>query len=645
MPGKKKISSIASGPKTPTTVTPSKKQAIKNIPGWSVWVVISFTALLYSRSLFNGLTLMDDDYYIINNPFLKDFSWHGVTAIFSSFYSANYNPLTTLTWLFEYNLYGLNPLPYHALNVLLHLLNIWLAFKLAGQLSGKKLTALIVAILFAIHPMHVESVAWASERKDVLYAAFYLLALLAYLKYLTCGQSTKHYIITLLLFVASLFSKAAAVTLPVLLIVIDVYKGRKINTRSLLEKTPFFLLSLLFGILNIMAQGEVGAINDLTSSYGFINRIFLFTSGLAAYIVNLAAPLNLAVLHYLPAQNNGVLPWFYYASLPFVGCIIWLAAKRNPYRKEVLFGLSFFLVTIFVMLQILAVGSMLFAERYTYIPYIGLFYIVGQWLSGAAEGKNSTWVIGIFSTVVILFSVQSWARMGVWKDDNTIVADIIAHNPDVYYGYWMRGNLEKGEGNLQDALQDYTKAILLNRKFDDSYYNRGIVNNKLGYREAAIQDYNEAIAINPKSADSYNNRGWALFESGDIKSAISDFNRAILIKPGYASAHNNRGWAYFKSGNANAALQDYNSAISADPQFSMPWYNRAALKAATGDFNGAIEDYSSLLKLNPDDNSLYYYRGIARLKLKDNTGACQDWNTALGMGNKMASQMIGEYCR
>jgi len=645
MSDKKNKSKLATPQKPAEAAGPQKRQTVAAIPKWSVAAIILFTALLYSRCLYNGLTLMDDDYYIINNPFLKDFSLHGVRAIFTSFYSANYNPLTTVTWLFEYNIYGLNPLPYHLLNLLLHLFNIWLVFHLAEQLSGKKITALVVAVLFAVHPMHVESVAWASERKDVLYAAFYLLSLLAYLRYAASGYRIKFYIVALLLFLASLMSKSAAVTLPVLLIVIDIYRGRKINAKSLLEKMPFFLLSLFFGILNIIAQSDVGAINDLTSSYGFVNRIFLFTSGLSAYIINLAVPLNLSVIHYLPTQNNGAIPWPYYASLPFLLLITWLVLKRNSYRKDILFGISFFLVTIFVMLQILAVGSMLFAERYTYIPYVGLFYIIGQWISNEVTGKNKNRVIGVFVMVIILFSIQAWGRIGAWKDDNTIVADIIAHNPDVYYGYWMRGNLEKADGNLQDALQDYSKAILLNGKFDDSYYNRGIIYDKLGNRHAAISDYDKAIAINPKSSDAYNNRGWAYFESGEIKPAISDFNQAILIKPDYAAALNNRGWAYFKSGDMRSALQNYDSAISADPQFSMPRYNRAALEAATGDYKGAIADYNFLLTLKPDDNNIYYYRGNASMNLDDIKGACRDWNKAMNMGNKLASQMLDKYCK
>ena len=153
---------------------PGYAKTTPGIPKWALPAVLILTALLYSRALQNGLTHCDDYDYITKNPFLNDFSWSGIVAIFTSFYECNYHPLTTLAYLLEHTLFGLDPLPYHAFNVLLHVVNTWLVFKLAAQLSGKRITALVVCILFAVHPMHVESVAWASETKDVLYALFYL---------------------------------------------------------------------------------------------------------------------------------------------------------------------------------------------------------------------------------------------------------------------------------------------------------------------------------------------------------------------------------------------------------------------------------------------------------------------------------------
>ena len=632
-------------PKQPPPVVnqPAKPFAV---PGWAPVAIIICTALLYSRALYNGLTGLDDDFYVVNDPLIRDFSIHGFKAIFTTYVAGNYHPLTMLVYLFIYKLFGLNPLPYHLLNVAVHLANTFLVFKLAGQLSGKKVTALVVALLFAVHPMHVESVAWVSELKDVLYAFFYLSAMLVYLRYLRRGLRFKDYTGVFLLFAASLLCKSAAVTLPVLLIAIDSYTGRKMSSRWIFEKIPLLLLSVAFGIVAINSQKQGGAYNGLMVSYGAINSFFLFTSGLAFYFIWLVAPVVLCSFHYFPALSGRLLPWVYYASLPVVLIIAWLVARRNAYRKEIIFGVAFFLIAISVMLQVVSVGSALTAERYTYISYIGLFYIAGQLISGLVEKKRYRNIsVSAFSMFVIVYAAQSWDRIGVWKDDYTLFNDLINKNPDFYYGYWLRGNVEQKDGNPQAAYEDYSRSIELNPSYEDSYYNRGIIENASGNINAAIADYNHSIALNPKQPDAYNSRGWAYYQSGSAGAAIQDYNKAIAIKPAYAEAYNNRAWAYDQAGDAKAAFEDYARAIAINPEYTKPLYNRAALRVKTGDLAGAIGDYNLILKMHPDDGVSYLLRGNAYLGLQNLKSACADWQTAKQMGNKDADGMIRAYCK
>ena len=372
-----------------TTAQPASSQATVvapaasgNIPRWLLPVLLIFTALVYSHALQNGITFDDDDVYILKNPYIRNFSFAGIGDIFTSFYAYNYHPLTSLVMLFIYKISGASPLPYHLLNVALHITNTWLVFKLISLLCGNRITAFIVAALFALHPMHVESVAWVTELKDVLYTVFYLAAAIMYMRWQQ-AKTKGLYITSLLLFLAALLSKSAAVTLPVLLIAIDLYKGRKFTVSLFVEKLPFFALSLAFGILAIMSQKAGGAINDLSVFYNPVDRLFLFTSGLAAYFVNLVAPVQLSALHFFPPLPNGILPWYHYLSLPFIAIIIWLVAKPNRFinsivpRPDWLFGMAFFLIAISVMLQIVTVGSSFYAERYSYVSYIGFFFIIG----------------------------------------------------------------------------------------------------------------------------------------------------------------------------------------------------------------------------------------------------------------------------
>ncbi len=682
MPTKNTKNISATTPK-PSPALQETKVVLGSIPRWAVAAVIVFTALLYSRSLLNGLTSFDDDFYLQKNPFLKEVNWDSIKAIFTSFYAGNYHPLTTLTYLFEYTTFGLDPFPYHLLNLSLHLLNTWLVFKVTERLSGTRMTAMVVCILFAVHPMHVESVAWVSERKDVLYTAFYLSSLLAYLRYLSSGLQTKHYLVALLLFLLSLFSKSAAVTLPVLLIALDLYKGRKINARSLAEKIPFFALSVLFGILNLLSQAAQGAMTDMNSTYNFINRIFLFTTSLSLYLLKLVAPVGLSAMHFFPGVIHGALPWQYYCSLPFVLVLAWLAFRRSAYRKEIIFGSFFFLITISVMLQIIAVGSAVIAERYTYIPYMGLFYIAGQWVGGAGIARHRKIVIGVFSLVVILFSIQTWSRIGVWRNDDTLFGDIRNKDPfhatNISKGFALRAYSKQGKNDYPGAIDDYSQAILFNPGFDDFYLKRGVLYFATGDLKSAIQDYSKIIELKPRAAEIYNYRGWAYFQSGNAQAAIQDYNKAISLDPALAEAYNNRGWANYSIGNKKAALPDYDKAISVNPRLSGAYNNRgwayyeagdikssmtdyekaisieprnaiayanlAAIRANTGDLTGATAAYDSLLSINPKDKTAYNDLAFVRLHLKDTSGACSNWKKAADLGNANAAQLLKQYCR
>jgi len=624
-----------------------KADVDRDISPNAIYFVLVLTAIIYSRALTNGFTYMDDDYYILKNYYLRDLSLHGVWAIFTHFYSFNYHPLTTLSNLAEYTLFKLNPLPYHFFNVLLHLLNTWLVYMLAESLSRKRLTAVVVSALFAIHPMHVESVAWVAERKDVLYSAFYLSSALFYLRYIDNGYKKNYYVISLLLFVGSLLSKSAAVTLPVLFVAIDLYRGRKISTAAIMEKVPFLLLSILFGILAIMSQNSGGAINDLSTSYSALTRLFLFTGGLASYVTRAVAPIGLSAIHYFPDTNVTSLPWYYYLSLPFTLLLGWLVTRRSAYRKDVLFGSAFFLITISVMLQVITVGSAIIAERYTYLSYIGLFYIVGQYISALWLTKHRSIVVAAGAFVLVTFSIQSWARIGIWKDSNVLFTDIVEKDPNnwrncfVYY-YW--GISHSSENNFTAALEDYSMAIKLKPDYEHAYRGRGLVHDALHDPKAAVADYNAAIAIDPNIAETYSSRGWAYYELGDKRSALNDLNHAIAIDPKCSEAYNSRGWAYYEAGDIKAAMADFDKAILLSPSFAKPYFNRAAIKVNSNDLKGGIDDYTYLISIYPTDSVAYYDRGIALLNMND-PKACDDLKRALELGNRDALKMVQQHCR
>jgi tetratricopeptide (TPR) repeat protein len=658
-----------------------------NVPNWAPIAVLVFTALIYCKALKNGFAGLDDDLYIVNNPIIKDFSFSSIKTIFSTFYAGFYQPFVLLTYLVEYKLFGLNPLPYHLTNVLLHLINCWLVFKLSEQLSANKLTALIVCALFAIHPMHVESVVWVTERKDVLYTLFYLSSLLAYLNYCKSEFKLQQYSTTLLLFIAALLSKSAAVTLPVVLIAIDMYRGRKITLKSLLEKVPFLLISLLWGIMTIASQKAEGSLFDISLIYSFTQRIFFFTYSIAFYIVKCISPLQLSAMHYYPEYDKA-LPWQYYVSLPFLLLLGVYMLKKTAFRKELIFGFSFFLIAISVMLQLVPAGRTITAERFSYVSYIGLFYIVGQFISGIDKNELQNKAIGLFLLVLITFSIITWNRIDVWESGETLFTDVLKNYPDNYDAYCIRGLQKSNKGKPQEAIDDYNKAIQLKPTWAEAYNSRGLAHLQLNNATNAITDFSKAIAAEPRklqSAKSYMNRGLAYEQLGDHQSAALDFDKATLLNPNFsedvktikatidknknvpsvttktptqlieecsnailktpaiAELYDERGRAYYELNNFESALLDYNKAIELKPEWAEAYNSRGLVYFQTHNITSAIKDFSKAISLAPNQSETYMNRGLAYDGIGDIKSALIDFDKAIMLNRNFAEAYTNRY--
>ena len=644
MAGKQQKKKQASQPVQ--SVVAGKPVAVTTIPNWSIVALLVFTALLYIRALQNGFVKMDDDTYIIDNPLVRNLSIKGIINVFTTFHSYNYHPLTTLSNLFEFSLFGLNPLPYHLFNVLLHVINTWLVYKVVGRLCNKNVVALVVAVLFAVNPMHVESVAWASERKDVLYTCFYLWAVFVYLRYISLSLQGKYYFYTLLLFVLSLFSKSAAVTLPVLLLAIDIYKGRKIDAKMFAEKVPFFLLSLIFGMLAIKSQtSEMGGstVNDLSLIYSYSDRFFLFMYSVALYFVKLVVPTGLCAFHYFPSKTDGGLPWYCYASVPFLLVLAGVAFMIKPFRKDTLFAAAFFFITISVMM-VVPVGNSLINERYTYVPSIGLFYIIALIAVTYIKGSGRNIALGLFALYALWLSFETYNKIGVWKDSNTVLTDVIEQNPEYYHGYWVRGNVELQAGEKQKALNDFNKTLQYSPNFYGAQLARGKLRLDMQDYTGAINDLQQVVKVDEQNGEIYNSLGMAYDALDSIGVALAYYSRAIILLPDFALAYNNRSVILAKTGNIAGAINDINRAIALNPNDVKMYINRGNIKSAQNDLKGAIDDFSYAIKLKPDDNMGYFNRGIARINLKDTAGACEDWKRAAQLGRADAAQLAKQIC-
>ena len=629
----------------PITVCQLKGKPVQNKENVSrsKWFYPGFIALLaiivYAPSLNNGFVSFDDEGYITQNPVIHDISLHGLKTMFSSFVMANYHPFVVLCDALLYRLFGLTPTPYHLFSLLLHLLNIFLVFEWIYLLTGKRIgVAALVAILFAIQPMHVETVCWASDLKDLLYTFFFLASLIYYTRYINSARY-KFLFTSALLFIGALFSKSAAVTLPVVFLLIDYYYDRKITLKTIAEKIPLFLLSLVFGLINIYSQRSAGAFTDI-SSYNILDRLCIPAYNLVYYLYSLFLPSHFAVIHPLPEKVNGQLPWQYYASpvvLPGIAAaIIWAAVKYPAYRKSLVFCSLFFLVTVSLVIQIRPIGQSVVSERYTYLPYVGLCLLLAVfYFDYITKNSKAKFTVNTFlGIVIIVFSVMTYQRSKAWESSLTLLADEVDKYPDYYKGYEWRGEVEKASGDFTSAINDFARAIELNPKYTDAYNNRGICKDAQKDYKGAFADYTKAVELTPGRAELYNNMGTLKQGLGDYNAAMTYFNKAIELDPNIASAYYNRGINKKYLRDYKGALIDYNKAIELKPDFLEAYDNRAEVRGMLKDYKGALSDYDKAISLNPEVAQEYNNRGEVKRYFNDLLGALADYNKALELDNR-----------
>jgi protein O-mannosyl-transferase len=574
--------------------------------------VLIITFLAFSNFSSLDFVSYDDGAYVFDNPVIKSLSFKNIATIFTSFSNANYHPLTILFYAIEFQLFGLNAAGYHFINILLHLINTALVFLLILKISKRNEVAIICALFFGIHPMHVESVIWISELKDLLYSMFYLGAMYYYCKYIS-NSSAKNYFIVIAFFVLSLLSKSAAITLPLVLCVLDFYYQRGISRKVILEKIPFVILSALFCAVTIASQKSIGAINtDWMPKYSLIQRFFVVSYGVCFYIWELFLPIGLSAIHYAPK----IIPSWFYVMPVLLAALAVSVWKVKILRKEIIFGIAFYLFTICLTLQIIPVGYAIVSERYSYLPYIGLFFVIRQFYVAVAEGKIS-WakkLIPYINYIFIAFAIFCFAltynRNQVWKDGISLYKDVVEKYPGVSYAHFSMGQNFQAAGELNDGLASF----------------------------------NRSIELDSSSAEVYFFRGTLLYAQKNYDAAVKDFKTAIALKPNYAEAIYNLGICYSTMGNYQESINTTTKSIGLKPNEQM-YESRAKAFFNLKEYKEAIDDFTIALKLDPKSAESLFYRGISFYNYNQKDNACNDLKQASSLGYINANQYINAYCK
>jgi protein O-mannosyl-transferase len=565
------------------------------------------TLLIYLPALRNDFVTWDDNEYVYENPFIRSFDVVFFKRAFFGFFAHNWHPLTWISHALDYALWGLNPLGHHLTNIVLHALNAFLVVVLVIKLldvyrertagSGKAsflgdrtilIAAGVTGLLFGLHPLHVESVAWVAERKDLLCGLFFLLSIITYTNYVGRQKSensandgtgkrnpfiNRHYLLTLGFFILALLSKPMAVTLPVVLLILDWHPFDRIRSlktflAACVDKLPFIALSLASSVITILAQGGSGAIQS-TAYAPLLTRLFVAAKALITYIGMLMLPLTL-VPYYPYPENEPFVSFEKLAPIVLVTGITVVSMIIARKQKLWLAAWGYYAVTLLPVIGIVQVGTQSMADRYAYLPSLGPFLVMG--LGAAWFWERAHMLPGLLvklislvtaACIVLFLSFATVKQIGIWKNGSVMWSAVIEKYPKIRVAYNNRGMAYDKMGLFDKAIGDFDTAITLAPGDSEAYSNRGMLYGKTGRFDKAIGDLEKAIALNPSHLAVYNTRntlGVVYAEAGLVDKAFEQFNKAILMDQDHAMAYNNRGLLYAITGNKTRAALDYQKA-------------------------------------------------------------------------------------
>lgn len=546
-------------------------------------VLLVVTAIAFLPSLRNGFTNWDDWQLVTQNEDIRELSLDNTRTVFSSYYVGTYVPLTMLSFAVDYHFWKLDPFPYHLTNFALHLLNCALVFLLLLKLTRNPVVAFVTALFFALHPLRVESVAWIAGRKDLLYALFFLGSMIGYLRYRESGQRGI-FVLSLVLFALSALSKGLAITLPFALILCDYLENGRIRKADVTQKIPFFALTILFGAIAFLAQGTGqgwGPEYPLLSMRNILVGCYTFIF----YLWKTAAPFNLSCIYPHPEGLSNPFAVEFLASCLLTILLAVLVLYSTKQSRKVFFAVAFFVVTLLPVLQFFPVGGQaIAADRYTYVPAIGLAYLAAELLRHMHNRLRTTARKAVLNAgIIVLFAGMSfltWQRCLVWRDDITLWSDVIEKHPDVATAWFNRACALEGSGDYDRAFEDLTRAI--ERGHVEACINRGLIHHSRGDFDKAIADYDMAIGRRPDFAIARYNRGNANLAKGSFRTAVSDYDQAIRLNPSYTDSRLNRGTAFFKLQEYDRAIADFSKVLELEPGNEVALRNRQACLAKKG---------------------------------------------------------------
>lgn len=607
---------------------------------------------LYAQVIGFDFINYDDPMYILGNKDLENgITWDAVKFAFTSFYACNYHPLTWLSHMVDIELFGLNAGMHHVVNVIFHAINSVLLYLALKRMTSSRYRSAIVAALFALHPLHVESVAWVSERKDVLSTFFWMLTMLAYASFAE-KKGCLRYGAVVIAFTLGLLSKPMLVTLPFVLILLDYWPlGRIAFGRTLpdnadstankvpyipiynliIEKLPLFILVLGAVVVTVVAQNAGGAVRTLDMMPIGL-RIENAIVSYGTYFIRTFWPLDLSVFY---PYFRHIPVWKVLASGIFLFSATVLSlvlARRFPYLPV---GWFWYLGTLVPVIGIVQVGSQAHADRYTYIPLIGIFILVAWGAAEAIERWRGKRVLFYTLPAVILavLSVLTWIQVGYWKSDYTL----FSHSLEVtnnFLGHNSLGNAHLRDKNYDEAIRHFKEALKMKPTDERVHITLGVALFEKGIKDEAMFHYQKALEIAPDNPNAHYNYAVALESKGMPQQALYHYRQVLRYDPDHRNALNNIAFILAQEGKTDEAISYYRKAKDIDHGLTKAYVNIALLLTKERKYTEALTTMREALERSPNDMSLFYVLGCIYQQMGDYDRSIESYRRALSLGQR-----------
>jgi tetratricopeptide (TPR) repeat protein len=627
----------------------SMPQQVKKSLAISIYFALAVSALLVFWQVRNfDFVNCDDTVYVYENPHvLNGLTAANVIWAFTTGFASFWHPLTWLSLMLDCQLFGANAGRIHLVNLLFHIANTLLLFMVLKKMTGSLWPSAFVAALFALHPLHVESVAWIAARKDVLSTFFWLLAMLAYVRYVKQPGAAR-YLLVLLIFALGLMAKPMLVTLPFVFFLLDYWPlQRKISWRLLVEKIPFIVLSIASSVIAFLTQQSSGSIfAALPLKFRICNALISYMK----YIEKMIWPSRLAMYYPHPVENVSVL-YAVISAIPLLAVTILVIrfAKNHRYLAT---GWFWYLGTLIPVIGVIQVGIHAMADRYTYITLTGLFIIIAWGLpellkkllsASPVESPQRKIALGLSMVIVLTtLGICAHRQTSYWKNSFTLFSHTIEVTQNNWLAHNNLGNAYVRLGRYEEAIEAYKQAIKINPNLTETHTNLGVVYNKLGRYQYAIDTFKQAIKIKPDYAEAHYNLGIAYGSLSRWSEAIETFKQAIKIKPDYAEAYYNLGVAYTGLDRWPEAIDAYLQTIKIDPNYAKAYNNLGAVYINLSRWSEAIETFKQAIKIKPDYEGAYLNLGVAYLAIGDKNSALAEYNILKSLNSELANDLLKE---